>query len=278
MVRYFPVLVFLPAVACVAEVEGTAQVDPDSTSDSADVAAELPTLAPCEGADFTSTVEWWLGNPAWYARYYQSDLFQVWLALEASSAATGCPTRDVGLDGSVTFTGDCSADGVTFAGTWVELDEPSGYEVEGVTVELSDHDPPISFTGDGTFIQEYTTEGGVHVGVTESVDGSYVISSGGDLDGDFTFANLQVTRNQNAYTASGAMEVHWPYGDGIYCPTVDLHTVASCPEEPDGFVALQGADTMIAVANGSVACDGCVDVYTNGVEVDPVCDFPDVFY
>lgn len=269
-------------LACAAPTEtadgDTADAGRDSTSDSAEVLAELPTLAECVGADFVPAYEWWPGNPYWYVRYAESDLFLVWLALNEASEATGCPVRVEAEDGTVGFTGPCTADGVTFAGTWTELEDPEGHLLDEVSVALPDHEPPITFTGDGTFIEEYTTEGGFHVGVMQSVDGHYAISSGSELDGEFSFSNLQVARDEGGYTASGAMEVHWPHGDGSYCPTVDLHTVAACPEEPDGFVALQGLETMIGVADGSTDCDGCVHVYVDGVLGEDVCDFPDVFY
>ena len=256
-------------------VEESGGEGPEDTGDV--VAVELPTLTACPGADFVRSEGWYPANPWWYLRSTEADMWGTWAALERAAAATGCPSQAT-EGGVTTFSGDCSAADVEFSGMW-ETGVPGGsngleYVVQDMTAKVALGDHPQDLSASGTFYWDRTVSDGRTVAFVDRAEGHRSIHRGDDLDGEFTFEGLNVVQDTEQFVASGAVTVDWAYGAGRYCPLVDLHAVPDCPEEPDGYYAVQGAVTWLMVANGSDACDGCVDVYTDGVWQELFCELP----
>jgi hypothetical protein len=232
----------------------------------------VPSLPVCDGADYPlrPSPTPYLGNPWWYLRSSESDVLDFWAGSEAAADATGCPARTDTGD-STTLAGDCSVEGVEFAGSWsVDGDTQT---MDEVSVALDVYGIPSTFYGDGRFTWAWVSPGDLDAGYTVSADGVYSRDGGGTLDGWFRFDALQVSHSAEAFTATGAVEVEWDYGHGRYCPTVAFTAAPDCPQEPDGYWALQASDTWIVVADGSARCDGCVELFRNGNWEGTACDY-----
>ncbi len=257
---------------------GDTQVD---TSGGHGEAVELPELPTCPGADFTSSLPWYPASPWWFLRSVESDMYGTWAALEQAAAATGCPAASTEGD-ATTLSGDCAAADVEFEGTWRAESVSTGgvldFTLDAMTAVVTLDDTPQDLAASGTFYWERTVVDGEPLAEYERSEGTRSLHRGSALDGDFAFEGLEVTQDTTQFVASGAVAVDWAYGSGRYCPVVELHAAPDCPEEPDGYYAIQGAATWLMVADGSGACDGCVDVYQDGVWQEQFCDLPALFY
>ncbi len=229
---------------------------------------EIPLMAECPGADYTSETHPmpYPGNPWWYIRSSISDVLDVWGESTDASTRTGCPAIAEN-DGAEVLSGDCTAEGVEFSGRWAAANSVREAQLEHVVVNLTGTDPAVQFQGDGRFRwlhngDEYTVE----------ADGYYSKATGGTLDGAFAFTGLSVEKSPTMFRAEGEVEVDWPYGHGNYCIVVDFVAAPDCAGEPDGYWALQGEDTWVIVADGSNRCDDCVEVFLNGAWEETFCD------
>lgn len=236
----------------------------DSVPSEAPVA--LPALPECPGADYVSDTHPmpYPGNPWWYIRTSISDVLDVWSEATHASVSTGCPTLS-NTDDAETLSGNCTADGVDFSGTWTFSGGDT--QLQDVVASLSGEDASIQFEGEGRF--RWLHEGD-HYSV--EADGSYSKASGGELDGAFAFSGLVVEHDSSIFQARGSVDIEWHYGLGRYCPIVDFTASPSCASEPDGYWALQGMDTWVIVADGSNRCDDCVEIFLNGEWQETFCD------
>lgn len=245
----------LTLLACTQPVVDTV-VAPDEPS-------LLPELPACTGADydFDAWREPYPSNPWWFVRTSVGDFLPPRVALERSSGDRGCPTLEAEGDRE-TFSGDCEADGVSFAGEWTHEDTVD--ELTSLSVVVDDW----MLSGNGRFKWEYDD----HTYVVEA-DGAYERGLGNDLDGAFVFEDLRFEWTAKELLGAGRVSVDWTYGRGSYCLTAEVFAAEDCPSQADGYWAIQGVQTFTYVPTG---CDGCIEVYRDGAFVRTACDVGDL--
>jgi hypothetical protein len=207
----------------------------------------------------------------------EADTFGTWIALLQAAEATGCPAETTEGDTTV-MTGDCTAADVEFRGSWRSKSDDAvdalDFVLDGVSATVSLDDLPQDLAASGVFYRERRWQDGGIAAIEERSEGYRSVHRGAGLDGEFLFEGLELLQDTEQFVARGAVTVDWEYGVGRYCPVVELHAAPDCPEEPDGYYAIQGAETWLMVANGSSECDGCVAVYRDGAWQETFCELP----
>jgi len=273
--------ILLAAAGCVPDDSG-ANGDSGGTGnpgeDSAEPAKEfvLPELGACEGASFVhdnGPVQ--MGNPWWYVHVSGSEFFETFVRLLDSAEATGCP-RLTTTEAGVILSGDCEAEGVSFVGTWTHEGDLDRFE--GVEASVWYDGEELVVQAEGEVVESYDTRDGKHVGVTIDANLAYSRSGGMVTDSAAVATGVHLQINEQVYIAEGRIAHDWIGGEGTICPVVDIVAAPACPEEADGYYALQGEDTWLMLTNGSDSCDACVDIFLNGEWDSEDCDFEPMLF